>query len=246
MLSDVRPQIQLDADEDAERVVALATASAGRLIRKLMIESITSWASQNFDRYDEREVSFTVRLYACMREVKEAHRGQMLMIHPDYDGPLPSAKMLQGLADVGETPRPDLTVKCGEATIHIEAKRLMPNKGLPAKYVNEGMMRFVDGRYISSGSGFSLMLGYILNGEPADSYGAVNHVIETHDRLRPDEIAEEREVIDKLTIYVSTHSFGEISHYAVDVRLRQPSTMETQGIVRPPRRRKASGKAKTS
>jgi hypothetical protein len=105
VLSDVRPDIQWGGD--VERVVALATVSADRLIRKLLVESITSWATKEFDRYDDHEISFTIRLYALMLEVKASNRGEMLMMHLQYDGPLPTREMLLGLADAGRTPRPD-------------------------------------------------------------------------------------------------------------------------------------------
>ena len=164
MLSDLPAEIQWG--EDAERIMALATASADRLIRKLLIESITSWAAKGFDRYEDYETSFTIRLYALMLEVKESNRGEMLMIHLQYDAPLPTQEMLLGLADPGRSPRPDLTVKCGEAPIYIEAKRVMPTNGLPAEYVNEGMMRFLDGRYVSSNLSLALMFGYIMKGRP--------------------------------------------------------------------------------
>jgi hypothetical protein len=229
MLSDMRPQIQWG--EDAERIVALATASADRLIRKLLIESITTWATKHFDRYDDYEVSFTVRLYAWMLEVTASNRGEMLMIHPQYDGPLPTREMLLGLADVGRTPRPDLTVKCGEASIHIEAKRVMLTKGLPAKYVNDGMMRFLDGRYVSPGVSLAFMLGYIMRDAPAKCYEAINSVIRVHSNLGSDQLARQREALGGLSIYVSEHKIGEITHYAIDVRDRQPSTLQSKGIV---------------
>ena len=58
VLSDVRPDIQWG--EDVERIMALATTNADRLIRKLLVESIASWVASQFDRYDDREISFTV------------------------------------------------------------------------------------------------------------------------------------------------------------------------------------------
>lgn len=229
MLFDVHPDIQWG--EDAERIVELATASADRLIRKLLVEAITSWASMGFDRYDDREVSFTIRLYARMLEVKSANRGEMLMLHPQYDGPLPTRDMLLGLADANRTPRPDLTVRCGEASIHIEAKRVMPTKGLPSKYVNDGMLRFLDGRYVSPGVSLALMLGYIMGGTPAECYEAINDIIRRHPSMGPDEITKQREALQGLSIYISDHKSGDITHYAIDARVRQPSTLQSQGVL---------------
>lgn len=226
MLSELRPQIQWT--QDAERIVMLATVSADRLIRKLLIESIASWAAKGFDRYNEHEISFTVRLYSSMLEVKAANRGEMLMLHPQYDGPLPTSDMLLGLADVAKSPRPDLTIRCGEASIHIEAKRLTPTGGLPDDYVSDGMMRFLDGRYISPGVGLALMFGYILNGEPSECYDAVNSVIRTDPRLGPAEITKVREILGLVSIRMSKHKMGEITHYAVDVRARVPSMLQSR------------------
>lgn len=226
MLSEVRPQIQWA--QDAERIITLATLSADRLIRKLLIEAITTWAAKGFDRYNEHEVSFTVRLYSSMLEVKTSNRGEMLMLHPQYDGPLPSKDMLLGLADVAKSPRPDLTIRCGEASIHIEAKRLTPIGGLPDDYVGDGMMRFLDGRYISPGVGLALMLGYIMSGEPSECYEAVNNVICRDPRLGPTEVTKQREILGLVSIHVSEHKIGKITHYAVDVRARVPSLLQSR------------------
>lgn len=226
MLSDVRAQVQWG--EDAERIVSLATASADRLIRKLLIESIGSWAASGFDRYDDREISFSIRIFAWMQATKAANRGELLLMHPQYDGPLPTRAMLLGRADPGATPRPDLTVRCGEAAIHIEAKRLMPVKGLPGKYVNEGMMRFISGRYVSPGVSVALMFGYIMDGSPADCYEAVNNVIRVHPNLGPAEVTQQRESLDLINIRDSKHNFGEILHYFIDVRSRRPSMLQSE------------------
>jgi hypothetical protein len=230
VLSDVRPQVQWG--EDAERIVARATASADRLVQKLLVESIRSWATTDFDRYDDREISFTIRLFSRMQGVKASNRGEMVLIHLQYDGPLPTREMLLGVADAGRTPRPDLTVKCGEASIHIEAKKLMPAGGLPAKYVNDGMMRFINGRYVSAGTSLALMLGYIMQGLPGDCYEAINEVIRVHPQLGPEEVTKQREIVEDIAIYFSEHrAIGEITHYAVDVRRRGPSFLQSESVV---------------
>lgn len=227
-LSDVRPQI--DWDEDAERIIALATASADRLIRTLLIESITSWAAEGFNRFDDHEISFTIRLYACMLKVKDSNRGKMLMMHPQYEAQLPSQDMLLGIANPAKSPRPDLNVKCGEATIYLEAKRVMPTGDLPAEYVDNGMMRFLDGRYVSPGVNLDFMLGYVLQGTTAECYEAINDVIRVRPSLGPDEIAKQGEVMEGINIYASEHQAGEIIHYAIDVRVRQPSWQQSHGM----------------
>ena len=128
---------------------------------------------------------------------------------------------------------PNLTVRCGEASILLEAKRLIPTTGSAEDYVNEGMMRFLDGRYVPPGEGFGLMLSYIIRGTPGDCYEAVNDVIRVHPNLGPDEVTTQREALRVLSIYVSEHKttyIDEITHYAIDVRSRQPSTLQSQGV----------------
>lgn len=229
MLSDVRPQVEWG--DDAERIVALATTNAARLIRKLLVESITSWAANGYDRYNDHEISFTVRLFSWMEKVKAANRAEMVLMHLQYDGPVPTREMLLGLADAAKTPRPDMTVKCGDASIHIEAKRVMPTRGYPAQYVKNGMMRFIDGRYISDGVDLAYMVGYIVQGLTADCYEAINNRIRAHPMLGPAEVTKQREVVDDVTVYVSEHkTIGEMTHYAIDVRGRRPSLL-SQGDV---------------
>jgi len=225
VLSDMRPDINWS--EDAETLIARATANADRLIRKLLIDSIALWAKSGFDRYDDREISFTVRLFACMKVIKAANRAEMVLIDPHYDGPLPSRDMQLGLADPAKTPRPDLNVKCGDALILIEAKKLKPTKYLTTQYVDEGMVRFIDGRYIPEGPSLAFMLSYIIKGVPTACYETVNNVIRAHAALRPDEVTKQREVVDLVTVFDSNHHFGEMLHYAVDVRGRKPSNTAT-------------------
>lgn len=232
MLSDMRPTINWGPD--AENIMALATASAGRLIRKLLIDSITLWAQSDFDRYDDREVSFTVRLFARMKEIKAANRGEMVLVDPHYDGPLPTRDMQLGFADAAKTPRPDLNVKCGDALILIEAKRLKPTRYLSTQYVNEGMIRFIDGRYIPEGTSFAFMLSYIMKGTPTACYDVVNNVIQSDARLGPAEVTKQREAINVVTIFESNHHFGEMLHYAVDVRGRKPSNKATGTLSQAP------------
>jgi hypothetical protein len=224
MISDMRPQVSLGAD--VENLVALATDNAGRLVGKLLIDSISLWATAGFNRYNDHEVSFTIRLFACMEAVKASNRGEMALMHLQYDAPLPTREMLSGLADAMKTPRPDLTVKCGDASIHLEAKILMPARGYPAKYVNDGMLRFIDGRYVPAGVSLALMLGYILKGSPSDCYAAVNNVILSDTRFEATEVTKQLEVLLSVTIYGSDHKFGEIIHYAIDMRTRMPPAQQ--------------------
>ncbi len=127
----------------------------------------------------EIEDRITARLWARLRR-----RG------PFRDGPLGIGYQSAVLdsASPRETPdgRVDLTVTCGRgANVYfaIEAKRLRVrdaagrlHTGAP-EYVDEGMMRFVSGRYaprMSAGS----MLGYVFDGSivqaRADVSGAIN------------------------------------------------------------------------
>jgi hypothetical protein len=67
------------------------------------------------------------------------------------------------------------------------------------------MMRFLDGRYVSSGVSLALMLGYIMGGTPTDCYEAINDVIRVHPSLGPEEVTKQREALGGLNIYVSEH-----------------------------------------
>ena len=218
MLSALRTQVHGRA---AERVAARATASADRLIRKLLGDSISHWIAEDFERYNDYEISFTARLYYWCLEVQQANRGEMISMHIQYDGPLPTRRMLLGLDDPARSPRPDLVVRCGEALILVEAKRLSSTGDLPKDYVHKGMMRFIGRRYISP-TNTAHMLGYVIADPPPDCYETVNQVILSDPRLGPDHVAKERgKLADKLDLYESDHDFGRILHYAIDLRGRK-------------------------
>ncbi|MFY1659351.1 hypothetical protein [Micromonospora sp. WMMD1274] len=155
------------------------------LIRELLIEAILLWEQEGFSRYSDGEVPCTVRIFDCACRVIEGDSLKWALIHVQYDGPQPNRAMRAGLEDPSKASRPDLNVRIGSALVHVEAKRLHLRDSLPKKYVQEGMRRFIDGRYSSDGHGLGAMLGYVLRDAPPDAITAVNAVIAEEADLGP-------------------------------------------------------------
>jgi hypothetical protein len=101
-----------------------------------------------------------------------------------YEGPQLSAAMRAGKDDATHAPRPDMTVQFGDRSIRIEAKRLAATGDLPRRYVEAGMMRFLDGRYTSSVGLPAIMFAYAVPASPPlDVIKPVNKVVESHPRM---------------------------------------------------------------
>lgn len=104
--------------------------------------------------------------------------------------------------------------------MHIEAKRLHVSDGLPKKYVEQGMRRFIDGRYPTAGHNIGAMLAYLLKDSTEDVIGAVNGVINLESTLGPPHVlSDPTQPAPRLTIHVSIHAGNlRLFHHILDMR----------------------------
>jgi hypothetical protein len=147
------------------------------MLENLLREATLLWQDQDFPRVSDEEICCTVPFFGCCEEVVATRPERFPVLRVVYDAAQPSAAMLAGVVDPARSPRPDLSVVCGPVTIRIEAKRLGLGGGLPAKYVRQGMKRFLDGRYSSSVGKPGVMLGYVVKDDLETIIKAVNKAI---------------------------------------------------------------------
>ncbi|SRR6266851_1403096 len=129
----------------------------------LLIEAFRRWRNINFRRFASDEVNLTASLVGQMIGVVREWR-MPVTIRPETGEY--SKDILEGRIDARTASRVDISISGGlwPYDIHyiIECKRL--GRGATAsQYVEEGMLRFVSGRY-SSESAAGAMVGYVLTG----------------------------------------------------------------------------------
>lgn len=154
--------------------------SIERAVLQLVVDGFERWEAGGFVRYGDHEDHFTIRLVACMKEIR---RERNMGLMPRFQGVEPSAEMLGGLEDPAHAPRIDMVVSwdvfTDDALYSIECKRLAPND-LARLYVVEGIARFVQG-YYGAKDEYSAMVGYVISGTPDAVLSRVNsHVERAH------------------------------------------------------------------
>ena len=179
-------------------------------VLELIVESFERWREEGFTRNGDCEGDFSVRLYDFMLNI-QCERNIPISIH--YEHHLLTDAMLAGHADSAHACRIDIAVySWGASTrlphLSIECKRLGV-KQLPRRYVVEGIVKFVDGRY-GEKARYGVMLGYVLEGASDEIVGKINVHVESrlnsrHSLTRTDPVRELE------TVYASCHEREESS-----------------------------------
>lgn len=204
---------------DAE-IQRYAAARCSELCESLISAAITAWIAENFLRFNDQEVSCTVRIYDWCRRLLRARPQQWPSMRVQYDGPKPSADMLAGLADPVAAKRPDLVISVGQVEVHVEAKRLALAKQLPRLYVIEGMMRFVGHRYAWDPGDRGMMMSYNVMDAPSATVAAVNSVVSAELSLGPaHQLHPASKPHARIERFVSEHGLPySLIHFAIDMR----------------------------
>ena len=152
-----------------------------RAVLQLVVDGFKRWQSGGFERVGDYENHFTVRLVACMKEIR---RERNMALVPRYQHVEPTDEMLAGREDPDRAPCIDMVISWDLLTedsyLSIECKRLAPDD-LTRLYVVCGIDRFVRGYYGTKAQA-GAMVGYIIRGTP----GVVLDRINTHVKANPD------------------------------------------------------------
>lgn len=171
----------------------------------LVVAGFERWEAGGFTRYGDYEDHYTVRLVACMREIR---RELNIALVPRFQNVEPSDEMLEGREDPGHAPRIDMVVSwdvfSDDALFSIECKRLAPDD-LARLYVVEGIAKFVRG-YYGAKDDSGAMVGYIINGTPTAVLGRVNGHISSSPGMGPEQVLTLANPIKWLdTVFSSSH-----------------------------------------
>ena len=78
-----------------------------KAILQLVVDGFERWRLGGFERAGDYEDHYTVRLVACMREIR---RERNMALVPQYQYVEPSDEMLQGQDDPAHAPRIDMVI----------------------------------------------------------------------------------------------------------------------------------------
>ena len=144
-----------------------------KAVLQLVVDGFERWSVGGFKRVGDHEDHYTVRLVACMKEIR---RERNMSLVPRYQHVEPSDRMLEGHEDPAHAPRIDMVVSWDllteDAYLSIECKRLAPDD-LARLYVVCGIDRFVRGYYGAKAQS-GAMVGYVLRGTPNAVLARVN------------------------------------------------------------------------
>ena len=134
-----------------------------RAMLQLVVDGFERWRMGGFTRFGDYEDHYTVRLVACMNEIR---RERNLAFVPLFRHVEPSNEMSQGLSDPTHAPCIDMVIAwealSEDSYLRIECKRLAPDDSA-RRYVVCGMARFVRG-YYGAEARFGAMVGYVISG----------------------------------------------------------------------------------
>ena len=176
-----------------------------RAVLQLVVDGFARWQSGGFERFGDYEDDFTIRLVACMKEIR---RERNMALVPRYQYVEPTEEMLQGLADPRRAPRIDMVISWGYLTeepyLSIECKRLAPDD-LARLYVVRGIDRFVRG-YYGAQDQVGAMVGYIICGTLGSVLQRVNDHVAGNPAMGPGHSLTSTAAIGPLhTVFTSNH-----------------------------------------
>ena len=176
-----------------------------KTILQLVVDGFERWSEGGFKRVGDHEDHYTVRLVACMKEIR---RERNMALLPRYQHVEPSDEMFQGHEDPAHAPRIDMVIAwdllTDDAYFSIECKRLAPDD-LARLYVVCGIDRFVRGYYGAKAQS-GAMVGYVIRGTPSAALKRINSHVERIPAMGPNHTLIPTSAIGPLsTVFESNH-----------------------------------------
>ena len=177
-----------------------------KAILRFVVDGFERWKAEGLGSYDNLENHYTVRLVACMKKIKAEHDMPYMVRYQPVE---PSDDMWEGQEDPAHARSPDIEILWDlfndDAYLSIECKRLAPGN-LARLYVVKGINRFVQGFY-GAKSQSGAMIGYVVQGTPAESLERVNHHVSRNWDLGLEQMLVTTDPIGWLsTVFASLHS----------------------------------------
>jgi hypothetical protein len=213
-----------------EPATALAPSLRAQLLQRhrsqaleLVAEAMWKWRNEGFLRYDNRENSCTIRVYACMLALLEGKLDDddPVQIIPVVEGVTPTRDQLAGRASVATAKRPDIVLFLGgnhAVRMCLECKRFLGSANAK-EYTENGMLRFLTGQY-GTDAGRGVMIGYVMTHSITVRVSQVNQQIAMHPAMGVSHQLQAAPVIAPIEdVHVSRHAGTEITltHLFLDV-----------------------------
>ena len=172
------PNLQDSALGSPVRLAREISIEIEKAALQLVVDGFERWQMGGFERFADYEDHYTVRLVACMKEIR---RERNMGLVPRFQYVEPTDEMLEGYEDPAHAPRIDIVISswdliAEDAYLSIECKRLAPDD-LARLYVVEGIGRFARG-YYGAKTQFGAMVGYVIRGTPSAVLKGVNAQVE--------------------------------------------------------------------
>lgn len=184
---------------------ALVARDLDGRVDELLVQAFERWHAAGWHRHQADELNCSVQVYRHALDAKRATRA-LRSLDVDFEACVPTPEMLAGTESVKSAKRPDLKVRVGDASRHIECKLVESKGSLPRKYVREGVMRFVTGRY-GAEDPTGRMIGYITTSDIDAVASAVNDRI---DKVASLSVADHLQATDspheRVHRFTSTHA----------------------------------------
>jgi hypothetical protein len=190
----------------------------------LLAQAATEWMATGCIRFSDQEVACTAAVAGHLQRTLQQRRTTSLQIIAFLETGGWTEAHLSGSVDPATVPRPDLALYLGlhhDVQMTIECKRLLSPSSTPRDYVTEGLNRFLNGRYPTD-SGCATMIGFLLDREPQQAQGQINHVIE--EVLNPAQTLQHSSSLGKLdSVFRSEHPERGIEaiHLLLDIQKRK-------------------------
>ncbi len=202
------PEFQDSAFGSAVPLARELSPEIEKAVLQLVVDGFERWKIGGFTSYGNHEDHYTIRLVACMRQIR---RERNMALVPRFQGVEPSGEMLEGHQDPAHAPRIDIVVSwdvfADDAFLSIECKRLAADD-LARLYVVEGIARFVQG-YYGAKEKSGAMVGYIIGGTLGDLLKRVNSHIERAHTMGPSHTLKVTDPIGWLnSVFASDHQRG--------------------------------------
>lgn len=195
---------------------------------ELIADALAEWRATGYTRYDDREVSCTVRvLDAMLRILRAREHVELVQIFPQIEGTETTPDQLAGRSDFSKAKRADLVLYLGGSHSHrlcVECKRLYQSAN-GAEYTKNGILRFVRGDYTGD-RGRAMMVGYVMSKTIPARTAEINAAISSHPDLGQAHRLGPRAPVSAISdAHQSMHKPAglTLTHLFVDMRTRAPS-----------------------
>ncbi len=226
----------------AEPAIALAPSLRAQLLERhraealsLVAEALGKWREEGFLRYDNRENSCTIRVFAWMLTLLETKiADDPVQIIPVVEGVTPTREQLEGRSNFANAKRPDIVLYLGgnhAVRMCVESKRFRGSANAQ-QYTENGMLRFLKGNYITDG-GRGVMIGYVMTQSIGQRVTQVNeHIREHPDMGEGHQLGSASTIAPIDDVHVSAHTANRITltHFFLDMH---EVASEGRGLLKP-------------